>query len=347
MKLPHLLMRRDNVTNIILRILFIDQLGGVGRRKGGWSRQYDRYLKEYYGGAPKPGVSIGASLTFTGMIIYHLRKLFQKSSYEVRVIIEELLEKAVPFIMESRDPDEGGFGKLVQIPKTRGGRGIELDLRHTGWAILALLEIDPVRFTVQIKLGLNWILERVVREFEKDHWCWTSSVILRVLYDSRITKYCDMRVRNQAIRSAVYGLESSFDYNIGSWVLDESENSRERVSIDNALYVLNNLAVISNLPNNLKKQAHIAIEHLLVRCRYHSKFSFRGLPLFDSETPSVGATAQLLSICEAFDYDFDPNLKDGVIKAIEGSNALPDTFSWHLVSAFSSSIISRKSTEWK
>ena len=320
----------------VLRTLLLDQFSAPEERIGAWSRQYDRYLRIYYGDAAiRPSVSQGASLTFTGMVSERLSAYAKDAPAAESEAAIAAQRRAAAFVLASHDPTEGGFGRLSSDFRVRSGRTIHLDLRHSCWAIRALLCIDKEAFSEQIDAGLSWIAARARRRADEDAWCWTAAVMYSLIQDTRLR---DRQWGGSvaALRDGVQSdLEQNFDARWRSWVRGEEPNKRPRLAIDNALYVLYCLRDIDSLPERLRFQREAAIQGLVARTRANGKAEC-GLPLFASDQPTPGATAQLLEVTSPSELGhLCGPLGDFVASQFSRRMFMDETFPWHLSAVLS------------
>ena len=330
--LPPELREPRSVSSAVLRAVILDQFSEPARRVGAWSRQYDRYRRHYYGDRSEPaGVAQSVSLTFTGMIVERLSAFAAGSKGAVSISVNSALRLAEAFVLSSQDPDEGGFGRHSSHNRTRPERAIlELDLRHTCWGIRALLSINRTKFSQQINLALVWLVRNA---HKRDETIWTPASLLAVINDPRLLETSNWRsefaILSQAIQEE---LAKSFDSRWHSWIKGEEEDKKGWISIDNALYVLYCLKHCERLSTLLEDQRDAAIEHLLRRC-WPSRQGV-GLPLFHSDRPEVGPTAQLLEFLDARKFrSQSTELSRFVATRLADRRTMPSTFAWHLIAA--------------
>jgi hypothetical protein len=336
--LPPELRHPKTICSAVLRTVLLDQFSGPGERTGAWSRQYDRYLRHYYGDrAIRRSISQGASLTFTAMLTERLSHFASSASGVQAELADAALGRAADFVLASQHKEQGGFGRRTQEVGTRGGRKLHLDMRHTCWAVRALLSIDARKFTHQIKRGLEWLAWHARhRGSDDDRWCWTTAPLLALMSDPRLNDFKRWRRHCVSMRRAVMiDLEKSFDDEIASWVKGEKEaETRSWVSVDNALYVMYCLKDCRNLSPRLKQQRRAAIQKLLTRsCIVGGSTRARGVPMFEPNQPEVGPTAQLIEIMK--DTKWAPEcekLARFVAMRLADRRTMPSTFSWHLSS---------------
>jgi hypothetical protein len=324
------------VGSFVLRAILLDQFTGPEERMGAWSRQYDRYLRIYYSETGvRHAVSQGASLTFTGMVVERLSTLSTRSGI-VAEFANAALRRAEGFILSSQHRERGGFGRLSSENRVRGARTLTLDLRHTCWAIRALLSIDGRRFAQQIDDGLRWLAWRTRNRDDKDdRWCWTTAPLLALMSDPRLRTVDVWQQECAWLRETVQAdLEASWDIGSHSWVKGEEQSKQRWISADNALYVLYCLKDCEHLSERLDGQRRAAIQGLLDRSRGSADgVPARGIPLF-SEQPEVGPTAQLLEIMTCMGHmDKSVELSNFVATRVAAGRTMPQTFSWHLSSA--------------
>lgn len=330
--LPQTLQELETIGAVALRAILLDQFSGPAERAGAWSRQYDRYLRLNYGDQANipTGVSQGASLTFTGMIV---EKLCSYSAVDTGILGQYALSaarRAEAFILSCQDNEEGGFGRRSSEFRARGGRGLTLDIRHTCWAIRALLSIDPKRLQSQIEHGLEWLARRARNRADSDKWCWTTAPLLALIMDVRLQNSDGWRRESLSLSHSVStDLEDSFDASLGSWTKGEANPAL--VAIDNALYVLHCLRR-DNISGKLRDQCNAAIERLMSRSLFSviQGQKMRGIPLFDIERPDVGPTCQLLDVLPHSDPSIRTELRYFIEQGLRARLIMPETFAWHL-----------------
>jgi|GEM_PF-2216327 len=331
-RLPIELKRPKTVADAVLNTILMDQFLGPPERAGAWSRHYDRYLHLYYGDAPiHHAVSQSATLTFTGMTIERLAKFKSARSSHVLPLVNEAIRQSEAFILASQDSLQGGFGRLSSDHRARGGRALQLDLRHTCWAIRALSAIDNQRFAQQINDGLHWLASRAKVRNEEDRWCWSAAPLLAMLMNSQLLDNIEWHDTSNQIRLSVQAdLENGFDRSLRSWVKGENAEMRRSACIDNALYVLYCLKDVHGLSTRLLAQATTAIDGIIAQSL--GSLESRGIPLFGNE-PEVGPTAQLLEILHNRPLFECSQLENFVVHKLAARHMMPQTFSWHLSAA--------------
>lgn len=335
--------RLATVGDCVLRTVLLDQFTAPPERRGAWSRQYDRYLNMYWGPGPRRSdISQGASLTFTGMIIERLTQYARSGPAESVQLARLALERAEFFILSSQHPSEGGFGRRSIHRKTRAQHDLELDVRHTCWAVRALLSIDSERFHSPIQAALEWLSLHVQRRAESDRWCWTTAPLLALLNDERALSFaCWSRQRNSTLGVLEDEIEKDFCPLYGSWVSGELPEKKQWVATDNALYVLYTLAKTDIVSERIREHVRMAVKQLMTKARRVGTDEL-GIPLFTDE-PEVGPTAQLIEILSLGRHEDDNmvraedrrDLLAFVLKRLNTSSTMPLTFSWHLSSALS------------
>lgn len=338
--LPAALPNATAAADFVLRTVLLDQFTAPEGREGAWSRQYDRYLKIYWGREPvRQDVSQGASLTFTGMVVERLAKYSRIAPPEARPFVDTALDRVERFILGSQHPSEGGFGRRSSQLPTRGQPKLALDLRHTCWAVRSLLSIDAERFRPVIGAALEWLAWHAQRRAEHDRWCWTTAPLTALLSDERALAHSVWsRDRNKIAPAAEEDLARDFSARHGAWVNGES-GERRWIATDNALYVLYTLSNTHLGSDKLRDQTKFAIQQLAAKLR-NADGASAGLPLF-TDSPEAGPTAQLLEILSLGRYDIDgsvqPETRDSLSRFVSGtlsaSRTMPVTFSWHLSSA--------------
>lgn len=334
--LPQELKRPATIGSSIVRLILLDQFSGPEERIGAWSRQYNRYLRINYedDAAIPTGVSQGASLTLTGYLVERLCAFRRTNTTVLAQFTQSAVGKAEAFILSCQDNKEGGFGRLASEYRTRGGRRLTLDIRHTCWAIRALVSIDCDRLGPQIDRGLKWLARRVRSRENSDLWCWTTAPLLSLLFDDRLEPFDRWRKeRGSLIRSVQKDLEASFDESLASWV--KGEQMPGWVATDNALYVLNCLKTTAYVSRTLERQSQFAIDRLLSR----SQFSLlgdkpaRGIGLFHIDQAEAGPTCELLYILKNRNAAVVAELAHFLLFHLASRTTMTESFSWHLSAA--------------
>lgn len=337
---PSRLLRPDTVADHVLKTVVLDQFQGPDDRGGAWSRQYERYLNEYWGQTKKrQGVSLDTSLTLTGMIVERLVEYLEFAPPETAQIVRASLQRAEASILSCQDQDRGGFGRRSAFLKIRTYHEPHLDLRHTCWAVRALLSIDAVRLRPVIEAALEWLARNARSRSSSDQWCWTTAPLLALLGDERALSLGNWsRARDKMLPAVRRDLEKDFSPSHGSWVAGEPNEKKQWVATDNALYVLYTLAGTSLGSTRLVEQTQAAVRWLLSKAR--TQGGETGLGLF-TEAPEVGPTAHLLEILSSNPWD-NTNLASleqrrgmarFIVNRLSASNPMPATFSWHLSAA--------------
>jgi hypothetical protein len=319
----------------VLKRVLLDQFSRPQERAGAWSRRFDRYLKLNYEDEPVPTtVSQGASLTVTGLIVERLANYLPYAEVSTNWIIRAALDRAEMFIRESQDEMQGGFGRRSSEFTMHNGRPLILDLRHTCWAIRALLAIDATRLRAQIEAGLGWLAQHAKVRGSSDRLSWSAAVLLSLLEDSRVRDFPPWENLARQIQNEVAAdLSSTFRRRLGSWV--QGEIKQERAAIDNALYVLYCIKDCTCLPDVIRRQRDIALDMLLKRTILApSPNRARGLPLFHHDQPDAGSTAQLLELIkDGTGDDYLEQLVNFLVCSLATRGPSEESFSWNLSAA--------------
>jgi hypothetical protein len=274
------------------------------------------------------------------MIVERLVRYLEAAPADTAELVRASLQHAESFIISSQDPARGGFGRRSAHWKQRVQHELELDVRHTCWAVRALLNLDSGRLRPVIEPALGWLGRQLEHRGDSDLRCWTTAPLLALLEDERALSIGDWgRTRDKALRAVRRDLESDFSSRLGSWVVTEPDEKKQWVATDNALYVLYTLAGSRIGSIRIADQARTAVRWLVSKAR-HAQTGELGLGLF-TETPEVGPTSQLLEILSTNAWGSEDlasleerrDMARFVVNRVSASTPMPATFPWHLSSA--------------
>ncbi len=265
---------------------------------GAWSIRYPEYLRFYYHPKPLPhDIAIKDTITFSAWIVRSLL-IFLNFTDDIK------LKKAIlprifyhkDYLLRHFDKRTGGFG-LTRMT-TDGTKSYAVDIRHTAWALLSLIDINKIDNSIDneifIKTGI-YISNSLYNLELKNERALTLAVIHQVLTNSRakvLVVFNDLEAiqLQKKIENAII---SKFNRYYSSWDLEIED--KNRIKIINALFILMSLDVNSIVEKDLVIIINESLEYLI---SYLIKLNNNklALPFFEGDDPDFGSTIQLFSI---------------------------------------------------
>lgn len=325
-----------------LQVVLADQYT-EGYAAGAWSKRYPEYLKLVYDTEDIPeDISIHDSITISAWIGTALRR------YSLAFPDENLTKAVLPrldllksYLIRHYNSEIGGFG-LSTGARLRGPVGINVDLRHTAWAVLTLWDLgfsDPETRKMLHKAG-NYITDKLDTLSSTNEYAFTYAVLHRLLSTDDVSGV--LALSRTSRRAKLKRIESilveKFDPLHESWDL-ESEPVKEGEIIDNTIDILQSMKISSCIDQecqNIMKRAVLSLIKKLLELNQQKM----ALPFYDKDEPDIGATIQFLSIIienqdvlevkneiikRMSNFVVDPSFRKGKLKY---------SYPWHLASVF-------------
>lgn len=291
----------------------------TGDAAGAWSKKYPEYLKFLYGENGLPDdISIRDTITFSAWIaiaLKHYTKIV--SDNNTALLISSRLHLLKNYLERHYDEDFGGFG-LMARPKSRTPISIEVDLRHTCWAMFILweLEFNDAHTDKMLKQAGSYVHARINSMIPEKERAITYAVLHKLLCTEGLsnTVFLPEGLRRKFKKRIETILVEKFDSFNGSWDLDFE--SAERASIDNALFILYTIPLSSCDDNHFIETLRCAVSYLCDLRLIQLNPTTSALPFFEKGKPDIGATLLLLYILIR-DQAFLPGLQQHVNSLIE------------------------------
>lgn len=313
-----------------------------GDAAGAWSRRYPEYLEFYYGDKVIPGdVSIRDSITFSAWVaeaLVQYRSVFPTENFAKA--ISPRLGLLKDYLRRHYDPKIGGFGLATRV-KSRGPANIDVDLRHTAWALITLWKLGQLDLEIDemIRKACAYISKELVTLNFTNERCWTYATLHKLLTTNGL--YDLIMPIEVARHSILKRIESSivekFDRVNQSWELDSDNSSRAK--IDNVLFICTTMPIKSVLDKDCANILQIAITNILKNHLMPVDKKKSAIPFCEDGKPDIGASLQiLLIIFENRDFvkiqkTTQNKLLNFVVDPLSRNENLQFAYPWHLVSA--------------
>ncbi len=270
-----------------------------GDAAGAWSKEYPKYIDFIYGQTRIPDdISVRDSITFSSWISSALA-MYVKSADD-KDLTNAILPRLLYFhqyLKRHYNSQVGGFG-LTTRPTSRGSTNINVDLRHTLWAVLSLwnfelLDSHDESIIIESCSFIRKEMENIIIKKERAitfavlHKIITTNDLSRLIYPSEVKRY-QMQKRIESV------LVEKYDPIYSSWDLDSDPMDSAR--IDNILFVLSSINVSSCVDDELMDILDKSIDALYEKGLIEVDKEKLALPFYDNGNPNLGATLQFLWI---------------------------------------------------
>ena len=268
-----------------------------GDAAGAWSRRYPEYIKFLYNGDIPSDVSWRESITISAQIAAALIQYSNKFPNEnITKTISQRLKLFKDYLKRHYSAELGGVG-LATSGKYRGSPGISVDIRHTAWAVIALwhLGVQDSEIKEMFYSATRYISSKIESDCRTiDKYALTYAALHQILTTNKLSSVIMPSV--QSCRSAQKRIEGilidKFVREYKSWDLDDLRDD-PRVSIDNALSVLEPIQISSCIDSECSKVLKVALNHLYESLQPVGN-KMMALPFCEEGEPDIGATIELL-----------------------------------------------------
>jgi len=285
----------DELISWCSEIILNDQFT-TGDARGAWSKKYPAYLDFVYGSTLPSDIGIRDTISYSAWIAIALRHYLTILADKEQA--NRLTKKLVLLqdYLRRHYQEGGGFG-LTKRPKSRTPSGIDVDLRHTCWAMITLWELgahDPVTNRMLQESG-RYVLLEMDKLNRKPERAITYAVLHRLLSTERLcqTVIASDEVRSRELKNIEGIVIDKLDRITGTWDLEH--DPLRRATIDNALIVLYAMPVNSCLDSDCSKALSLAIARICVKLIETGVGAF-GLPFYEGGDADIGASLLLLYI---------------------------------------------------
>ena len=329
------------LVDVALRRVLLDQFG-EGDELGAWSRRYAEYLQFSFGDSLPHDISTKDTITFSALVVEDLVRF---SGLELPVPLPNLLrnrlEHFVAYLFRHYDEEIGGFGRRGKV-RSRGGAAIEVDLRHTLWALISLWELcrNDERAEYFFRQSSSYLQSAMERLDPVKDRAYTFAVAHRFISTdglSSIFAVGEAR-RRSLLKQIEAALVAKYSAILNTW--DSDRDPSDKLGIDNTLYTLRSVRLKRCIDSDLRQVLKQAVRGLLEKSAAETDDTGRlAIPFFPLGQPDLGATVrlcQLVSDEEEYTAIAGKRL-DGLRQYI---NAPPTevhssafSFSWHLSGA--------------
>ncbi len=291
-----------------------------GGPKGAWAECYPEYMKFLFGRDTPPDVSWRESITISGQIAEALICYSNIAKNEIfkKVIISKLALFS-DYLKKHYNSEVGGFG-LDARGKIRPGSEINVDIRHTAWAVITLwylkkAGIEDEKTEEMLVKAVRYIKQRLTSSGYIDKYALTYAVLHKILTTNELSNIImpNESSRRSVIRHIEVVLIDRFMGEYASWDPDDLM-ADDRISIDNALSVLSPIQISSCIDKKCVEILKTALNHLCERCLIPIGKEMMALPFEEGGKPDIGATIELLWCIIKNQGAFKP--KKGVVKKL-------------------------------
>lgn len=277
-----------------------------GDAKGAWSIRYKDYLLYYYGSDTfPPDISIKDTITFSAWIARPLLKYCRMHATEAigKALLPRLFSHK-EYLFRRYNDKIGGFGLPSQI-KLLGKYDIAVDLRHTVWAMLTLIDYDdndPRLQSMLRKTGAYLSQQLSMISPNAERALTYSALHSLITHKTAATFLCLNEAQLAAYQKQIESvLCEKFNPLYRSWDLEVEEISRIRII--NSLLILQSIHLGSIRDRDLLQIVNNSIDGLLDSLIRIDRDRM-ALPLVEKTTPDIGASIQLLKILKQSDNLF-------------------------------------------
>ena len=286
-----------------LDCVLADQFAG-GHEQGGWSKSYDGYIHFLFGDTLPPDVSTKDTITFSASIAEDLvRFLRLPLATPLAAGVLHRLDHLGAYIVRHQDAVTGGFGRLGH-ERSRGGPLVQVDLRHTLWALIAVDAIaseDPAA-EVLILRAAEYIRRAVDDLHPVKERAYTFAALHRFLTTESLAAavWPSIVRREQLLRDVESALIAKYSGDHNTW--DADRDPAVRTAIDNALYTLRSVRFGKTNDAVLRDRLRVCVEKLANRSTIASGDQ-AALPFHPAGGPDLGATVRFVQLlCEEGEY---------------------------------------------
>lgn len=286
----------DDLISWCNEVILNDQFT-TGDARGAWSKKYPRYLDFVYGGTLPSDIGIRDTISYSAWIAIALRHYLTilADNEKANRISKKLV--LLQDYLRRHYQESGGFG-LTKRPKSRTPSGIDVDLRHTCWAMITLWELgthDQVTNRMLQESG-RYVLSEMDKLNRKPERAITYAVLHRLLSTERLcqTVIASDEVRSRELKNIEGIVIDKLDRITGTW--DFEHDPLRRATIDNALIVLYAMPANSCIDSDCSKALSLAIARICELKLIETGVGAFGLPFYEGGEADIGASLLLLYI---------------------------------------------------
>ena len=271
-----------------------------GNPKGAWAECYPEYMKFLFGRDTPPDVSWRESITISGQIAEALicySNIAKNENFKKAIISKLALFS--DYLKKHYNSEVGGFG-LDARGKIRLGGEINVDIRHTAWAVITLwylkkAGIEDKKTEEMLVKAAGYINQRLSSSGYIDKYALTYAVLHKILTTNELSNIImpNESKRHSALSHIEVVLIDRFMDEYASWD-PEDLMSDHRIGIDNALSVLGPIQISSCINKKCAEMLKTALNHLCERCLIPIGKEMMALPFEEGGKPDIGATIELL-----------------------------------------------------
>lgn len=287
---------------------------------GAWSIRYPEYLEFYYRSSPlPPDISPKDTISFSSWIVRPLLNFLNHTEdIKLKKAILPRIFYHKEYLLRHFDKSVGGFG-LTRYTSV-GTVSLAVDIRHTAWALLSLIDINEIDNSIEketfIKTG-KYLFNKLNSIDEENERALTFAVMHQVLTNGKAKSLIAFNDREckRLQKSVENALIAKYNKYYSSWDLEIDD--KNQIKIINALFILMSMDIKNILEDELIRIVNEVIEYLysyLIELD-NGKLA---LPFVEGEEPDIGTTIQFFSILTANEYLEEMNKKtiNGLAKYI-------------------------------
>lgn len=324
-----------------LKCVLIDQFDS-GTEMGAWSRRYNQYIHFLFGETLPGDISTKDTITFSALVTEDLLR-FSTIPFQnpIPSLIQNRLDNYVAYLLRHHDKETGGFGRLGHL-RSRDGAIIEVDLRHTLWALISLWTIcreDPMAEGIfrESSRYLNHAINAL--NPAKDR-AYTYAALHRFLTTDGLSGAVTLSSsrRQQLLKTTEAALVARYSQRLNTW--DADRDPVDRTAIDNALYTLTAVRWQCCRDIDLRKILERTVQQLLSKSTIPLQNGKQlALPFHPLGKPDLGSTvrfSRLLTENERYREIAGKSMTRLLAFVNDPGNYLQEpefSYSWHLSAA--------------
>jgi hypothetical protein len=271
----------------------------TGDAAGAWSKRYPSYLNFIYGedGIPSD-VCVRDTISYSGWIASALKHYASTSlAREQAQAIDQRMRFLRDYLVRHYEKDVGGFG-LTARPRSRKPTGVEVDLRHTCWAMLTLWELGSSDHYTDhmLRHSGSYVFSQLEALDPRKERAITYAVLHKLIATDNLSHVVMLgeKSRRTALRRIENILVEKLDNIAGNW--DSEFDPLERAGIDNTLIVLYAVPAGSCIDPDCVQAVTLATTRLCESKLVMLPSGMLAAPFYEGGEPDIGASLLLLYI---------------------------------------------------
>lgn len=265
---------------------------------GSWSIRYPEYLSFFYHPKPLPNdISFKDTISFSAWIV---RPLLSFIKYNKDVKLKNAILPRIyhykEYLINHFDKKKGGFG-LTRYSSDRVKK-LALDIRHSAWALLTLVDLKDVDYSINEELFTRtgkYLLNEFQDIDEPEERASTYAVMHQIITNEK-TKILVSLNEHECIRiqkSIELALINKYDKYYSSWDLEIKD--KNRIKIIMAVFILMSMDIDKIVEDELSELVLEAID-TVISYMIRLDNDKMALPFVEGGNADIGITIQFFSI---------------------------------------------------